>query len=783
MDRIVTRLLPRAATLRPIERRVLVGLFGLLAVMLAVSGLNLIVRSRAVTNIGDDWSSPVVYGLVAVLVAYRAFRSSTKRLALVMFSLALGLYGLGYVVWTFWIGQMRQPPIPSVCDLLWLSFYPLTFTGLVLFVRTPWSLRAVIDGVIVGSTVAAVGAMLVLGPILDSASGPSLAVLTEIAYPIGDVLLVALVIGVLNLDGWRLNRMLCLLAVGFLLLAAADCAYALQVSHGASQPTQLLDLVYLVGAAVLALAVWQPSRDGAPLRTGPAVAVPVGFASVALGLLLYDHVSNLNPLAYGLAVTALLASIARMALTFHDVRILAEARRQAGTDDLTSLVNRRLFIRRLEEAIRVARLAQGRVTLLVLDLDNFKQLNDTLGHLAGDTLLQLIGPRIRRVLRGEVTLARLGGDEFAVLLAPGSGADGAERVAARIGRALEQPFIINGLALRVTASIGIASHPEDGDDIEDLLKHADIAMYEAKSSRSGHAFYAADRDTYSWERLMIANELAEAIKHGELEVEFQPQADPLRVIKGAEALVRWRRSDGLLMPPAEFLPVAEQVGLSRPLTRCVLNAALDELCVWRAAGHELNVAVNTTLADLLDEHFPEEVEDALAARGIPAQALTLELTETTILSDPVRIGNVLGRLDRLGVCLSLDDFGTGFSSLEHLRSMPVGELKIDRSFVSRILVDPTDAAIVRATALLASELGIRIVAEGVEDDQTWATLADLGCALLQGYAFSRPVSAAAFRALLPAGPVGAAVSLPARQISPAPSAIPKEPKLGTAAVR
>jgi predicted signal transduction protein with EAL and GGDEF domain len=380
---------------------------------------------------------------------------------------------------------------------------------------------------------------------------------------------------------------------------------------------------------------------------------------------------------------------------------------------------------------------------------------------AGDALLRQIGPRIRRVLGAGDTLARLGGDEFALLLAADSEAGAGEHVATKIGRALDQPFLVNGLALRVTASIGIAGYPQDGHDVEDLLKHADIAMYEAKSSRSGHSWYAEDRNDHSREQLVLANQLAEAIDHGELEIHFQPQATPSHTIHGAEALVRWRRSDGCLVAPADFLRVAERAGLSRELTRCVLNAALDELSIWRLSGHALSLSVNTTVADLLDERFPGEVADALAVRGLPAEALVLEVTETSILSDPIRIGSVLGQLHRLGVCLSLDDFGTGFSSLEHLRSLPVGELKIDCTFVRRMSSDPTDAAIVRATAMLARELEIRIVAEGVEDAETWAMLSDLGCDLLQGYWVSKPVSAVEFRALLPGREVSSRLEAPA----------------------
>jgi predicted signal transduction protein with EAL and GGDEF domain len=303
---------------------------------------------------------------------------------------------------------------------------------------------------------------------------------------------------------------------------------------------------------------------------------------------------------------------------------------------------------------------------------------------------------------------------------------------------------VQGLALQLTASLGIASFPTDAGNEQELLSRADIAMYHAKTARSGYAFYARERDTTSPERLSLAAELAGALQGDEIEVHFQPKADAVsRTIVGVEALVRWRRADGRLVAPVQFVAAAEHAGLSRVLTRNVLSLALDQLAGWRRAGHDLHVAVNTTVADLLDTEFPAEVAAALAARGLPAEALVLEVTESSVLSDPARIGNVLAQLGELGIGLSLDDFGTGHSSLTDLKSLPVGEVKIDRSFVQQMCTEPTDAAIVHATIQLAHRLGIRAVAEGVEDEPTWHSLNQLGCQLVQGYALSRPVPAAA----------------------------------------
>jgi diguanylate cyclase (GGDEF)-like protein len=536
-----------------------------------------------------------------------------------------------------------------------------------------------------------------------------------------------------------------LLGGGFVLLAVADCMYALQVANGASTPTAMTNLMYLLAVALLALAAWQAgSDDSKPNLEGWSVLlVPGGFTIAALALLQYDHVQRLDPLAFTLADITMAAAVIRMTLAFRDIRGLTEARRQAATDDLTSLPNRRTFMRRVREAIRTAQLAGSKVTLLMMDLDNFKELNDTLGHNAGDELLRMIGPRIKATLRGTDIVARLGGDEFAILLDEEPDEAGVAQVAQKILEALRDPFEIMGLGLRLTASVGIASFPSDARDEEELLSRADIAMYQAKAGRKGYEFYARDRDTNSPERLSLAGDLAQALEGDGIEVHFQPKADAFsRRIVGVEALVRWRRPDGRLVPPNDFIAAAEHAGLSRPLTRRVLTLALDQLATWRRAGHDLHVAVNTTVADLLDVDFPEEVAEALGARGLPAEALVLEVTESSVLSDPVRIGNVLAELGEMGIGLSLDDFGTGYSSLTHLRSLPVGEVKIDRSFVRQMSTEPRDAAIVHATIDLARRLGIRVVAEGVEDETTWQSLNRLGCQLVQGFVLSRPVPAA-----------------------------------------
>jgi diguanylate cyclase (GGDEF)-like protein len=732
-------------------RAVTVG-FALLLVLLAVTAGNAVlgIGGRGAEGPIRDWLSSAIYVLVAAIVAVRAIRIRMKRLPWAVFAAGLTLYALGNVLWSLWIGQLPSPPIPSISDGLWLSFYPLSYAGIVGLTsfrgrrRPPAGVW--LDGLIAGAGLAAIGAALVFRPLLAAATGSSAAIATELAYPIGDLLLAALVVGVLALRGWRLSRAWMLLGSGFLLLAVADCLYALQVAAGSSRPSPITNLVYVLAVGMLAFASWQapPRRTEPKSASWSTLLIPAGFMIAAFGLLLYDHVSRLNPLAYGLATLTLLAAILRMTLAFQDIRGLSEARRLAATDDLTSLANRRLFMRRAEGAIEASRLSGATVAVLMLDLDNFKQLNDTLGHHAGDALLRLIGPRLEQALRDGDTVARLGGDEFAVLLHPAPEPAGVAHVADVIVSALRNPFEVHGLALRVTGSVGIASYPADARDADELMQHADIAMYQAKAARNAYEVYAGERNTNSRERLALAAELAAALKGNGLEVHFQPKAEANSwKIVGAEALVRWRRADGRLAMPDEFVGTAEQTGLSRALTRRVLNLALAQARVWRDAGYELHIAVNTTVADLLDTTFPSEVAASLARHRLPADALILEITETSVLADPGRIGTILGQLGALGIGLSLDDFGTGYSSLTHLKSLPVGELKLDRSFVTGMCTDATDAAIVSATIQLAGQLGIRVVAEGVEDTQTWEALDALGCDLIQGYLLGRPVPAAA----------------------------------------
>jgi diguanylate cyclase (GGDEF)-like protein len=429
---------------------------------------------------------------------------------------------------------------------------------------------------------------------------------------------------------------------------------------------------------------------------------------------------------------------------------------QANSDGLTGLANRKRLAERTTQAVH-----DGPVALVLLDLDRFKEVNDTLGHHVGDQLLGVVAQRLESSLRPGDTVARLGGDEFALLL-PGAGAAEALAATTRAREALAEPFVLGGLLVDVAASAGIAVSPEHGTDVDELLQHADVAMYLSKESGLVELYDSA-RDQNSPGRLALLGELRRAVESGELELHFQPKADlgTGRVV-GVEALVRWRHPERGLIPPDEFVPLAERSGLIAQLTAWVLDAGLRQTALWRARGWELSLAVNVTVRDLCGDELVDRVSEGLTRYGVPASALQLEVTEGSLFNESPRARQTLRRLEALGVSLSLDDFGTGWSSLVQLRSLPVSEIKIDRSFVSRMDVDPSDLAIVRSVIDLARGLGMRVVAEGVEDVATWRRLSALGCDRAQGWWLSPALPAEELTAWLH------------RQLSPAYGLSPAE---------
>jgi diguanylate cyclase (GGDEF)-like protein len=482
--------------------------------------------------------------------------------------------------------------------------------------------------------------------------------------------------------------------------------------------------------------------------------------NLGLQLLVHSALLGLAPLVV-VAMSWSAAFVPLFVLPFIAVYINASVsvsrEHQALHDGLTGLPNRKLLIMRTEEALAQARhqaeralTARGRdgepprrVGLFLLDLDRFKEVNDTLGHPTGDRLLQLVAHRLTHSVRPGDLVARLGGDEFAVLLPTVRDARGAREVAARLRAALNEPVRLDGMTFDLEASVGIALHPDHAPDFELLLQRADVAMYVAKENRTGVEIYSPDRDRNSPERLGRQGQLRRAIDRRELELFFQPKlflgnGRPV----GMEALLRWRHPQKGLLTPEQFLPIAEQTYLMRGITDFVVDAALTQVAQWWKAGLRVQVAINASGRDLLDSALTEMIAAGLLRFEVPPQALQLEITERILMNEPAYAADTVAALADLGIPLSLDDFGTGYSSLVRLKSLPVEEIKIDASFVSRLREAGDDAIIVRSIIDLARTLGLRSVAEGVENAETEHLLRNLGCDAAQGYHFQPPMTAA-----------------------------------------
>lgn len=450
-----------------------------------------------------------------------------------------------------------------------------------------------------------------------------------------------------------------------------------------------------------------------------------------------------------------------VAVALEDVTVATTAvqalRRQALHDGLTGLPNRSQLRTALAVAMDPAARQAG-VALLVMDLDQFKEINDALGHHVGDLLLVELSGRLRRLVDGHGLVARLGGDEFAVLMTGVDVAD-AEAMAAAIQTDLLEPFAIGDLRLQTNASIGIAHHPDHADDPDSLTQRADVAMYQAKRAGLGSAVYRAEHDRSSIRRITLISQLRRALDADEFVLHFQPLIDLTggRTVR-AEALVRWEHPEHGLIPPNDFIELAEVSGFIQPLTRWIVSQAAEAAESWRRQGHDVGVAVNLSVRNLYDPTLPAHVAEVLHRTGLPPSLLTLEVTESELMDDPVLALEVLNAINVLGVETSVDDFGTGYSSLAYLRNLPIGEIKIDRSFVAGIEAGSDDLTIVRSTIELGHNLGLQVVAEGVEDAATLGRLEGMGCDLAQGYHISRPLPIEAFRAWLDSlagnGPAG-----------------------------
>jgi diguanylate cyclase (GGDEF)-like protein len=693
----------------------------------------------------DVWVENIGYACCALLCVSRAIYRRPGRWGWGALGVGLVCFTTGSVLFTAVVQYFNPIPSPSIADFAFLADYPLAFLGISLLVRetvpniskTIW-----VDALIAALGIASLEVTLVIGPISNGIHGSFATVATNIAYPIGDVVLVSMVVGVFAVRGWRPGRLWWALGIGLVLFAGADSIYLLRVTSGTYVTGTPLDSLWAVAAFVMGLAAWQGM--GPRVRSAPTIQapnfVPALFLLSSLGIVVYATTHTVIRVGVILATATLVIAIARSAYAFRELRALADSNREARTDDLTTLPNRRLFFERLGACFDAGAGAPYRLAVLMIDLDRFKEINDSLGHHVGDDVLRQIGPRLLTAVGDSGTVARLGGDEFGLVLAPLADPSDAIAVAERVRVALREPFALEGMSLRVDASIGIAIAPDHGLTPESVLQKADVAMFAAKRAHAAWQIYSSDQDQNARERLDLMEALRDAIGLGEIVPYFQPILDLSRgrVIK-AEALARWQHPARGTLAPAVFLDLVADAGLMEPFTMAVLDQALRQQASWAARGYEIGVSVNISAASLRDEELPDKIAASMAAHGVEPARVTIEITEDCFIAEPVQALLVLERLRGLGIELSIDDFGTGFSSLTYLRRLPVTELKLDRTFLSGAAGDERAVAVIRSTVDLAHSLGLRIVAEGIENLETLALVDDLGCDAAQGYLMGRPV--------------------------------------------
>jgi diguanylate cyclase len=695
----------------------------------------------------DGWLQGSAYVTAAFLAALRTLVSRADRALWIGVSAALAARAFGFVVYLAMVRTAQPLPVPSLADAGWLAMYVLLMVALMGLARSSFtrlSTALVLDGLIGVFAVGGIAVALVWGMLQRAMqpSTPALTLATNLAYPVLDAALLLTITGVLAAFAWKPPPAVWALGVGTVGFAVTDVVYLYQSALGTYRPGTPVAALSMLATATIAAAAWLPGRRAFSRPNElPGVVLPGLFAIACLALLVYAGVRAVPPLSVVLTGIGACVAIARTVLSFRALRSLAQQRRDARTDDVTGLANRRALIEALTLALQGRPHTRG-LALLVVDLDDFKAVNDALGHDLGDELLTVLAPRMQQVLRSDDVLARTGGDEFAVLLEEAD-AQRAIEVAKRLRAGLRRPFDLAGRPVELSGSVGISLFPGDGTEVVRLMQRAELAMYDAKATRAGYSVFRAQQQRDSRTRLESNARLRRAVAE-ELVVHYQPQVSLVtgRVV-AVEALVRWDHPDDGLVLPSAFLPHVESAGLMDRLTAVVLEQAIRQGAAWRDAGTPVRIAVNLSVTNLLDADLPGLVSQLLRRHGVPGDALEVELTEDLALADPDRARAAIDALLAVGVRLQVDDYGTGYASLGYLRDLSeISGLKLDRSFVTRLDVDPRSQAIVESTVGLARRLGLSLVAEGVETVAVRDRLARLGCQLAQGYLFSAPVPAA-----------------------------------------
>lgn len=718
---------------------------------------------------------------VAASFSVQAARAARGRVRLAWVSLSVGLAGwaLGAAIWAFYELKLHELPFPTIADAGYLLL-PVGACLAMLLLPSDYSgqarVRMLLDGVIVAGSLFVISWIIVLSPIYAAGADSQLAFFVSVAYPASDVVVLTVAAVVLVRAASDQRLVLTLLTVGMACIALSDSYFVYLANKDQYSSGSVIDIGWVAGLLLITVAAAAASESA---QAGNELLRLPSWASIWLPyapLLLAAIVTAAEParalqsgpveVIAGLLVVAVL--IRQFLTVTENRRLLSVVAEQALRDPLTGLGNRTLFDERLDHAMALRERGDLSVGLIVLDLNDFKLVNDALGHPAGDCLLRLTAERILRSVRSGDTVARLGGDEFAVLVE--DHLDQSHVVAHRIIQSFERPFTIEGQEVMVNPSVGlaVAAIDEPAVSAEELLKRADVAMYSAKKSRVGgvHTFNAemrlsdptgrdawARRGTPSVEGgtsiVQLLAELRRAIDQFELVLHYQPKYD-LRTsaIAGVEALVRWPHPERGLLGPNEFLHLVRRHGMMWPMTELVVNKALDDAAQWHSESIDVPVAVNLFAPLLADLSLPARIAKGLADRGLSAKALTVELTEDLLLGNIERTRQVMTTLRQNGIRIAIDDFGQAYSTFSYLRDLPVDEVKLDYNFVASIAHDRRAAVVAQAVLEMSHKLGMATVAEGVENAETVEMLREFGCDMVQGFYFCPPLTGEEMAALL-----------------------------------
>jgi len=681
----------------------------------------------------------VFFVLVLLRVAIAATARLRRRSALLVLFAALALWAAGSAV----LNASSQPDLthfPAPGEWLFLASY-LGIAGYLIIDtahRLSTALVSWLEAIVVcGGTACLAGSPLLI-PIGGVVGGHGVPLLLALLYPMIDIALVLLVVAQMVLRVRRGIEKSAVLCLGLALFLGADLNFVTNLSRGTYGYNLVDGLLWAAGfALVVEAACWSRPEVLRALPRRPGPGLMVGPAFIAIAVLAVRPHTGLGPYLTAPAVLTLLAAGGRLVLALREANGAAEAFALSRTDDLTLLPNRRSVIAELD-----AGLASDRpLALMLLDLDGFKDVNDTLGHAAGDSVLQLAAHRMRQALPTSVMIGRLGGDEYAIVMATDDAIVLLE-TAQLVLEVLLQPTLVEGLELSTSASIGIAVRSQDDSQSVELLRRADVAMYQAKSTRAGAVLYDAHCDDFSRQKLQLAEDLRKAIPDGQLVLHYQPQIDAAtQKVCGLEALVRWQHPRQGLLSPITFLAAARREGLMLQLSDEVARMVVHDMRRWRSNGLRPRVSLNCAPPELLSGVFLPRLFDAITEAELPPESLVIEVTEDSFIAEPARARTILREIRAHRVQVAIDDYGTGFSSLSYLRDLPVQELKMDRSFIATMHSDTRSRMIVASTFQMARALGMRTVAEGVENAATAADLVAMGVDVLQGYHVARPMPA------------------------------------------